>query len=150
MSLDSARWFNMCIGISYMLLFSILMICQEALRRSARYLQARRGEATSPLNEVLPRQAPCEWVQGVKASACLKYFFSFVVGFLFFLFNWFFDLFVYLLFYHKKELRGIFVKKTKIRVKKSLKKSLKWDKTDKDGHLRRETPTTLSFFNIKC
>ncbi|KAJ7008854.1 hypothetical protein NC653_007499 [Populus alba x Populus x berolinensis] len=34
--------------------------------------KGRRDEATSPLNEALPRQAPCEWVQGVKANACLK------------------------------------------------------------------------------
>jgi hypothetical protein len=68
-------------------------------------------------NEALPKRASREWVLGVKESAWLKYFFfCWIFLFFFFLFSFFFlidlcfDLFFHFLIYHKKQLRGIFIK----------------------------------------
>jgi len=56
-----------------------------------------------------PRRVPCEWVQGAKASACLK-FFLFCWVFLFFKMIYVLTYLSIFLIYHKKQLRGIFVK----------------------------------------
>jgi hypothetical protein len=94
--------------------------CQKAPRHS------RRGRKLALMLWISMKRCLGErLVSGCKAlKLAPAWSNSFSIGFYFFFLTYLcFDLFFLFLIYNKKQLRGIFIKKTKIRVKKELKKN---------------------------